>query len=63
MDVVASTDCELLTDASAAGRQSDSTSRDMNNFVFDSPRQAMMPQEYKFYLRSKLDCSSSVDVS
>jgi hypothetical protein len=49
MEVVASTDCELLSDASAAGRQSDSTSRAMNNFVWIPPA-SIDAQEYKFYL-------------
>jgi len=54
MEVVASTDCELLSDASAAGRLSDSTSRAMNNFVWD-PLANIGAQEYKFYLKSEND--------
>jgi hypothetical protein len=49
-----------LPDASAAGRQSDSTSRAMNNFVW-IPLASIDAQEYKFYLSwRKAVASSSV---
>jgi len=50
MEVVASTDCELLSDARAAGRQSDSISRAMNNFIWNHLAN-IGAQEYRFYLK------------